>query len=112
MPMTIWEKIRDMFGSGPTAQGRGGEVSVTTCGLEGVDSVLLLKLSVGTELTLREVGGRVEAMRKDRPAGFLSGQEGGHVARLMEQGARLNCRVIHISPEAPLVRVRISILME
>jgi hypothetical protein len=110
--MTFWEKLKELVGAGPAANGRGGEVSVTICGLEDVDAVMLFKLAVGTELTLREVGGRVEAMRKDRPAGFLSGQEGGHVARLLEQGARLNCRVVHIDPGDPLVRVRISILME
>jgi hypothetical protein len=110
--MTFWEKLRDLFGAGPAAQGCGGEVSVTTCSLEELDAVLLRKLAVGTELTLRDMSGRVEAMRKDRPAGFLSGQEGGHVARLLEQGARLNCRVVHIDPGDQLVRVRIAILME
>jgi len=112
MPMTFWEKLRDLFGAGLAARGRGGEVSVTTCNLEGVDAALLLKLAVGTELTLRKVDGRVEALHKNRPAGFLSGQEGGHVARLLEQGARLNCRVVRVGPDDPLVRVRISILME
>lgn len=112
MPMTYWEKMRDLFGMGSASQANGGEVSVTTCGLVELDGALLGKLGVGTELTLHALGGRVAAMRKDRPAGFLSGQEGCHVARLLEQGARLSCRVVHVGPASPLVRVRISILVE
>ena len=112
MTRTFWERMRDLFGAGAAGPGHGGEVSVTTCGLEEIDGTLLRKLAVGTELTLYVLGGRVGATGKDHPAGFLSEREGGHVARLLEQGARLSCRVVHVGQENPLVRVRISIQMD
>lgn len=111
MAWMFWKKAVDLFGTKPAAPPPRGEVALTTCWLADVDPEIRSQLSGGDELTLAPGGeGRLAAMLQDWPVGYVPGREAAHVARLLEQGAQLGCRVVSLAHEE-LVLVRIFIRM-
>ncbi|WP_243368037.1 hypothetical protein [Fundidesulfovibrio soli] len=119
----VWS-IRSLVGS---LLGQGGsepapmsaEVALDTFALECVDPRLARKLFQGQELELAAgEGGRLEARAAGRKGALTAGtvppERAGRLAELLERGARLGCRVVLAEADrqdAPLVRVRVSVLM-
>ncbi|WP_243310380.1 hypothetical protein [Fundidesulfovibrio agrisoli] len=95
------------------------EVALDTFALEGVDPRLARKLFQGQELELAVgEGGRLEARAPGRKGALTAGtvppERAARLAELLERGARLGCRVVLAEADqqgAPLVRVRVSVLM-
>ena len=111
MALPRWGWLGALFGRGAGGAGQEGEVAVATFGLVDVNWNLGGKLAVGSELLLGSPEGRVAVMNREGPVGYVPEREAVHVGKLMEQGARLGCRVVFVDPNQTLVRVRVSILM-
>ncbi len=122
MAWTFLKRMGSILGLGGALPGGppGAEVSMGVFALAELDPRLCARLGAGAELDLEcqgedreeSLGGRRVAVRHARGVvGFLPQEQAAHVARLLEQGARLGCRVVLAQGGQDVVRVRISILM-
>ena len=124
MAWTIRSLVGGLMGRGggepaSRAQQFASEVALDTFALEGVDPRLARKLFQGQELELAAgEGGRLEALVPGRKGALTAGtvpqERAARLSALLAQGARLGCRVVLAEADrqdAPLVRVRVSVLM-
>ncbi len=109
MAWKLIENLGGLLGKRGLAEAPKAEVAVATCALEGLDPSGCRRLVNGEELCLEVEDGKVAARSGKDLVGYVTGKDSEHVARLVEQGAGLGCRVVHADRETPEVRVRICI---
>jgi len=109
MAWKLLETMGGLLGIGGRPVHSGSEVALTSCALEGVDPACCRRVVNGEELDLEVDGERVAARAGKGVVGFLPEKDAASVARLIEKGAGLACRVVYADRNAPEVRVRICI---
>lgn len=109
MAWKLLETMSGLLGKSGGPGHSGSEVALTSCALEGVDRAGCRRVATGEELCLEMDGERVAARGGKTVVGYLPGKDAPSVARLVEKGVGLVCRVVHADRSIPEVRVRICI---
>jgi len=104
------ERLRSLLA--PEENGPAGrEVAVAAFALVETDAALCRKLFMGEELAMGcDAHGAPAVLRRAKTVGKVPEADCGHMARLLDQGASLSCRVVKLGQDG-VVRVRVSIVL-